>query len=41
MKILVDSHVALWWLDHCEALGLQWRQLIEDANEAYFSAVTP
>ncbi len=37
----MDSHVALWWLDDNAALGPRCRQLIEVADEAYFSAVTP
>lgn len=41
MRILLDSHVALWWLEGSASLGVQARQLIEHADEAYFSAVTP
>lgn len=41
MRILVDSHVALWWLDDSAAMGPDCRELIEHADEAYFSAVTP
>ena len=41
MRILVDSHVALWWLSGSESLGSRCRQLIESADEAYFSVVTP
>ena len=41
MRILVDSHVALWWLEGSDSLGPQCRQLIENADEVYFSAVTP
>ena len=37
----MDSHVALWWLDDSTDLGPQCRRLIERADEAYFSAVTP
>ena len=37
----MDSHVALWWLDDSTDLGPQCRRLIEGADEAYFSAVTP
>ena len=41
MRILVDSHVALWWLEDKAALGPQCRQLVGRADEVYFSAVTP
>ena len=41
MRLLVDSHVALWWLEGSDSLGSRCRQLIEHADEVYFSAVTP
>lgn len=41
MRVLLDSHVALWWLDDHVALGPRCREIIETADEAYFSAVTP
>jgi len=41
MRLLVDSHVALWWLDGHDALGPRSRDRIERADEVYFSAVTP
>lgn len=41
MRILVDSHVALWWLADSESLGSRCRQLIERADEVCFSVVTP
>lgn len=41
MRLLVDSHVALWWLDGHDALGSLTRDRIEHADEVYFSAVTP
>lgn len=41
MRVLLDSHVALWWLEDSASLGSQCRQLIEHADEAYFSVVTP
>ncbi len=41
MRVLVDSHVALWWLDGHEELGPRSRDRIESADEVYFSAVTP
>ncbi len=37
----MDSHVALWWLEGSGSLGPQSRQLVELADEAYFSVVTP
>ena len=41
MRILLDSHVALWWLENNSSLGHQCRERIEHAHEAFFSAVTP
>ena len=41
MRILLDSHVALWWLDDSAAMGPQCRELISHADEAFISAVTP
>lgn len=41
MRILLDSHVALWWLDDHPSLGPRCRELIEHADEAFISAVTP
>lgn len=41
MRILLDSHVVLWWLDANESLGPQTRDIIEHADEAVVSAVTP
>jgi PIN domain nuclease of toxin-antitoxin system len=41
MRILLDSHVALWWLEDSGSLGGRCRELIEHADEAFFSAVTP
>lgn len=41
MRLLVDSHVALWWLDGDEALGSTCRAGLESADEVFFSAVTP
>ncbi len=41
MRLLVDSPVALWWLDGSDSLGSRCRQLIEHADEVYFSVVTP
>ena len=41
MRILLDSHVVLWWLDDNDSLGKRCRDLIEQADEAVVSAVTP
>lgn len=41
MRLLVDSHVALWWLDGQSALGPTCRSSIQRADLAFFSAVTP
>ncbi len=41
MRLLVDSHVALWWLDGHDSLGPQCSSALETADEVFFSAVTP
>lgn len=41
MRLLVDSHVALWWLDQHPSLGPECSQLLRSADEVFFSAVTP
>ena len=41
MRLLVDSHVALWWLDAHPSLGPTCRRSIKGADEVFFSAVTP
>lgn len=41
MRVLLDSHVALWWLEDNASLGPKSRELIAAAGEVYFSAVTP
>jgi len=41
MRLLLDSHVALWWLDGNTAIGATCRSLIEQADEAFVSVVTP
>lgn len=41
MRLLIDSHVALWWLEDSSSLGARCRDTIERADEAFFSAVTP
>jgi len=40
VRILLDSHVVLWWLDDNDSLGVQCRGLIEEADEAFVSVVT-
>ncbi len=41
MRLLVDSHVALWWLGEHASLGANCKDQLEAADEVYFSAVTP
>ena len=41
MRLLLDSHVVLWWLDDNPALGRACRQAIADAEVAYVSVVSP
>ena len=41
MRLLVDSHVALWWLEGNDTLGATCRANLEGADEVFFSAVTP
>jgi len=41
VRILVDSHVAVWWLDDSASMGATCRDLIARADEVFFSAVTP
>jgi PIN domain nuclease of toxin-antitoxin system len=38
---LIDSHVALWWLDGSDKLGPESRRQLQSADEVFFSAVTP
>ena len=40
MRILLDSHVVLWWLEDNKLMGSQSRQLIGSADEAFVSAAT-
>lgn len=40
MRLLLDSHVALWWLVDVE-LGPTCRDAIATADEVFFSPVTP
>lgn len=41
MRLLVDSHVALWWLEGQSSLGPTCLRLIKKADQVFFSAVTP
>jgi PIN domain nuclease of toxin-antitoxin system len=41
MRLLLDSHVALWWLNDDPQLGKLARTAIVDADQVYVSAVTP
>lgn len=41
MRILLDSQVALWWLEDSASLGTRCRDVIEQADEVYFSVATP
>lgn len=41
MRLLLDSHVALWWLADHPSLGEECRAAITSADEVYYSAVTP
>jgi PIN domain nuclease of toxin-antitoxin system len=41
VRLLVDSHVALWWLADLAQLGPECRRRIESADVVMFSAVTP
>jgi len=41
VRVLLDSHVALWWLEDSGSLGARTRDVIAHADQAFFSAVTP
>jgi PIN domain nuclease of toxin-antitoxin system len=41
MRLLLDSHVALWWLADDRSLGASCAHHVEMADEVWFSAVTP
>ncbi len=41
MRLLLDSHVALWWLENNAQLGERTREAITQADEVFFSVVTP
>lgn len=40
-RLLLDSHVALWWLADDRLLGPDSREAIATADVVHFSAVTP
>jgi PIN domain nuclease of toxin-antitoxin system len=41
VRLLLDTHVLLWWLDDRPALGPEARRLIEDSgNEVFVSAIS-
>jgi PIN domain nuclease of toxin-antitoxin system len=41
VRLLLDSHVALWWLDDSPALGPSCRAQVTEADQVFYSAVTP
>ncbi len=41
MRLLLDSHVVVWWLTDDPALGERCREQISRADEVFVSAVTP
>lgn len=40
MRLLVDTHVAIWWLDGDRRLSSETRAAIESAAEVYLSVVS-
>ena len=40
MRILLDSHIFLWWLNDSTTLSKEGRKLIRDAERVYVSAAT-
>ncbi len=40
MRLLLDTHVAIWWLDGDRRLSATTRAAIESATEAYLSVVS-
>jgi len=40
MRLLLDTHVAIWWLDGDLRLSVATRSAIESAAEAYLSVVS-
>jgi PIN domain nuclease of toxin-antitoxin system len=41
VRLLLDSHVALWWLAADDSIGPTCGADLESADEVYISAVTP
>lgn len=41
MRLLIDSHVAMWWLDDSASLGPHAREAVASADEVFCSVVTP
>jgi len=41
VRLLLDSHVGLWWLDDHPSIGPRCREHLVAAEEVFFSAVTP
>ncbi|MFJ9905094.1 type II toxin-antitoxin system VapC family toxin [Streptomyces sp. NPDC101152] len=41
MSYLIDTHIALWWLDASPELSDDLRELLRTRPEVYMSAVTP
>ncbi|MDQ0795930.1 type II toxin-antitoxin system VapC family toxin [Streptomyces sp. B1I3] len=41
MKLLLDTHVVLWWLNASDDLSDELRELLRTEAEAYVSAATP
>jgi PIN domain nuclease of toxin-antitoxin system len=41
VRLLVDSHVALWWVGGDSALGPVCARELDAADEVFFSVVTP
>ena len=40
MRLLLDSHVAIWWLSGDRRLSIPTRRAIEDAPNAFLSSVS-
>ena len=41
MRLLIDSHIALWWLAEDPSIGMLCKEHLRTADEVFFSAVTP
>lgn len=40
MRILLDTHIYLWWLEDKEQLSREARKLITDAEEVFISSIS-